>query len=402
MKRIIIFTLTLVMALSLGVQVYAAPADAIGRTDSKNAAAEKIDPVDYREKESAAYNIYMAMLTEWSEDKDNVSDLTADYPDYYGGSYINENHDFVIQVVGPVDDAIADLSRFIDTDGVIFEEVKYTYNQLQEEADRIAAEMQTSGTKAAEAVSLVGIAGKENSMLIYIKNAKGKSSDNSDLLEGITDFENVIVVNTDEKEQEYDSDSIVSDTAVSFTLYPGDRGTTENSYFSAGFWCTDILGRLGVVTASYNGAYTNNAVSFGGTYFGTCTNSQIGGGVDAAFVLRENTSIYPTNFVPGHNILLSNVMASTVPIGMTVYTRGCMSGAQTGVVEAVNVYTSYGMGGLFLTSNNCLYGDKGGIAAIYTNNQYCIAGIIGEATADNKAEIVRSDLIRDALYVTPY
>ena len=292
MKRIFVFALTLVMALSLGVQVYAAPADAIGRTDSKNAAAEKIDPVDYREKESAAYNIYMAMLTEWSEDKDNVSDLTADYPDYYGGSYINENHDFVIQVVGPVDDAIADLSRFIDTDGVIFEEVKYTYNRLQEEADRIAAEMQTSGTKAAEAVSLVGIAGKENSMLIYIKNAKGKSSDNSDLLEGITDFENVIVVNTDEKEQEYDSDSIVSDTAVSFTLYPGDRGTTENSYFSAGFWCTDILGRLGVVTASYNGAYTNN--------------------------------------------------------------------------------------------------------------QYCIAGIIGEATADNKAEIVRSDLIRDALYVIPY
>lgn len=167
MKRIFVLALTLALALSLGVQAYAV-SDAA------------------REKESAAFDIYMAMLTEWCSDKSNVSDLNAVFPDYYGGSYINDEHDFVIQIVGSIDEAAADLARFIDTDKVIFEEVKYSWNELNAEADRISAEMQTPGTKAAETVSLVGIDGKNNSLLIYT------SGD----LDGVTDFENVTVVNT--------------------------------------------------------------------------------------------------------------------------------------------------------------------------------------------------------------
>lgn len=167
MKKIFNIVLAVAMALMLGIQAYASSDEA-------------------REKESAAFDIYMAMLTEWCPDKDNVSDLNAVFPDYYGGSYINDDHDFVIQIVGSVDEAAADLSRFIDTDKVIFEEVRYSWNELNAEADRISAEMRTAGTKAAETVSTVGVDGKNNALLIYT------SGD----LDGVTDFENVTVVNT--------------------------------------------------------------------------------------------------------------------------------------------------------------------------------------------------------------
>ena len=167
MKKIFNIVLTVALALMLGIQTYAASDEA-------------------REKESAAFDIYMAMLTEWCPDKDNVSDLNAVFPDYYGGSYINDDHDFVIQIVGSVDEAAADLSRFIDTGKVIFEEVRYSWNELNAEADRISAEMRTAGTKAAETVSTVGVDGKNNALLIYT------SGD----LDGVTDFENVTVVNT--------------------------------------------------------------------------------------------------------------------------------------------------------------------------------------------------------------
>lgn len=167
MKKIFNIVLAVAMALMLGIQAYASSDEA-------------------REKESAAFDIYMAMLTEWCPDKDNVSDLNAVFPDYYGGSYINDDHDFVIQIVGSVDEAAADLSRFIDTGKVIFEEVRYSWNELNAEADRISAEMRTAGTKAAETVSTVGVDGKNNALLIYT------SGD----LDGVTDFENVTVVNT--------------------------------------------------------------------------------------------------------------------------------------------------------------------------------------------------------------
>ncbi len=388
MKNIIRFLLVIILVFSLSVQSFAV---------SESADIAVSAPADYSEKESRAFNTYMALLTEWSEEKDNISELTAAFPDYYGGSYINENHDFVIQIVGSIDDAISDLKRFIDTDSVIFEEVKYSYNTLLEEKNRISGEMMTSKTKTSELITAVGIAGKENSIILYADGNKMNSynSSKSNVLDEITDFENVII------------DSGSAETKLNnlgpSKAYPGDYGSSSNNnLFSVGFWCTDIFGRPGIITSSYAGVYTNVSVGFSGAYFGTCSDYQCGGYVDAAFVLRENISISPTTLVPGHNIVLSNQAINAAPIGMTIYTRGCASGARTGVVEAANVDTNYGVYGTFIASNYCQYGDSGGIATIYANDKYYIAGIITSATTNNKAGIVRAGEILSALKVTPY
>lgn len=186
MKNIIRILLAAVLAFSLSVQSFAI---------SESADIPVSTPADYSDKESRAFNTYMALLTEWSENKDNVSDLTAVFPDYYGGCYINENHDFVIQIVGSIDDAISDLKSFIDTDSVIFEEVKYSYNTLLEEKNRISSEMMSTNTKTSEMITAVGIAGKENSIILYADSSKmnSRKSSESNVLDGITEFENVIV-----------------------------------------------------------------------------------------------------------------------------------------------------------------------------------------------------------------
>ncbi len=387
MKNIIRFLLAAALAFSLSVQSFAV--------------SESVDipvsaPADYSEKESKAFNTYMALLTEWCEDKDNISDLTAVFPDYYGGCYINENHDFVIQIVGSIDDAISDLKSFIDTDSVIFEEVKYSYNTLLEEKNRISSEMMSTNTKTSELVTAVGIAGKENSIILYADSSKmnSRKSSESNVLDGITEFENVIIGSA--------SAEINPNNLDSTTAYPGDLGSTSSTILSVGFWCTDLLGRPGIITSAHAGVYTDVSVNFSGAYFGKCSQYQCAGLVDAAFVLRENISVYPSNFVPGHNIVLSNLTTNSAPIGMTIYTRGCASGARTGVVEAINVDTNYGVYGTYVASNYCFSGDSGGIAAIYANNQYYIAGIITGATSNNKANIVRAGEICHALMVTPY
>lgn len=387
MKNIIRLLLAIVLAFSLSVQSFAV---------SESADIPVSAPADYSEKESRAFNTYMALLTEWCEDKDNISDLTAVFPDYYGGCYINENHDFVIQIVGSIDDAISDLKSFIDTDSVIFEEVKYSYNTLLEEKNRISGEMMTMKTKTSEMITAVGIAGKENSIILYADSNKMNSykSSKSNMLDGITEFENVIIDSTSTETEPNNLDSGMA--------YPGDMGSTSNAVFSAGFWCTDLLGRLGIITSAHAGVYTNVSVGFSGSYFGECSQYQCAGNVDAAFVLRENISVYPANFVPGHNIVLSNQVINGAPIGMTIYTRGCGSGARTGVVEAVNVTTNYGVYNTYVASNYCFPMDSGGIAVIYANNQYYIAGIITGATSNNKADIVRAGEICHALMVTPY
>jgi len=219
-------------------------------------------------------------------------------------------------------------------------------------------------------------------------------SSKSNMLDGITEFENVIIDSTSTETEPNNLDSGMA--------YPGDMGSTSNAVFSAGFWCTDLLGRLGIITSAHAGVYTNVSVGFSGSYFGECSQYQCAGNVDAAFVLRENISVYPANFVPGHNIVLSNQVINGAPIGMTIYTRGCGSGARTGVVEAVNVTTNYGVYNTYVASNYCFPMDSGGIAVIYANNQYYIAGIITGATSNNKADIVRAGEICHALMVTPY
>lgn len=83
-----------------------------------------------QELENDAVEKYNVLLSEWAYNKDKIDDVYADFPDYYGGAYINDKRQLVIQVTELSDVVKAELSDIISLDNVVFEEVNYPYTMM--------------------------------------------------------------------------------------------------------------------------------------------------------------------------------------------------------------------------------------------------------------------------------
>ncbi|MCL2754706.1 MAG: hypothetical protein FWD35_03180, partial [Oscillospiraceae bacterium] len=66
----------------------------------------------------------------WAGGAAHFEAFEVDFPEFFGGSYVNEKKQFVIQVTTLNECVVEYFSEIIDTDGVVFEEVKYSMRTL--------------------------------------------------------------------------------------------------------------------------------------------------------------------------------------------------------------------------------------------------------------------------------
>lgn len=71
--------------------------------------------------QSEALGKFMEISAKW----DN-SGNSSQYPDYYGGSYINNNNELVIYIT----DDTENIPSFLNDDDIILQSVPYSYNEL--------------------------------------------------------------------------------------------------------------------------------------------------------------------------------------------------------------------------------------------------------------------------------
>ena len=76
---------------------------------------------DTGKSQEDALNKFVEISEKWM-----TPDGTIQYPDYYGGAYINDNHELVLYVA----EGTEMVSPFSDGNGVIVETVSYSYNEL--------------------------------------------------------------------------------------------------------------------------------------------------------------------------------------------------------------------------------------------------------------------------------
>lgn len=138
-------------------------------------------------KEADANEKYNILLNEWAYDKEYIDDVNANFPEYYGGAYI-DNDDLVIQVTSLNDEIREYFAELIDLNGVIFEEVTYSFEELKVEQQKIE-ELMTSDELPFKIVG-VGISIKSNSITAYIDNSQKKLSVN-DIKKELSDFANI-------------------------------------------------------------------------------------------------------------------------------------------------------------------------------------------------------------------
>ena len=371
---------------------------------------------ELEERESIAINKYNKLLWTWAYNPKNPSDTNADFPNFYGGSYLDEKKELVIKVTILNEEIESYFSEIIDMTNVRFEKVTNSYKELLDvhkfifeyiflESEQIADD------KILMCISSVDIAQIENAVFLdvyddkmaennitadeLIKHIKDIVASNMDKIykdvnfiirpgEGVALFvgtdatKSTIIEPEEEIEEEYGS----SRTLV--TLNPGDYIDTNGPYaLSVGFWVMDLDNYpyvdIGFITAGHG--FHNNVASLAEVFFdgigyvtiGSLVDSALGGKLDAAYIKCTSTDIVPSWFVPGHNFYLDpyyylecdNI---NLPVGSgVIYKRGATTYNTSGTVQSLSKSgkTTSGVSYIDFVSTNCVgyYGDSGGIVA---------------------------------------
>ena len=307
--------------------------------------------------EGEALDKYNKLLLSWSYDG-IVSDTCAEFPAFYGGAYLNEKKELVIQVTSLSDEIKRYFSDIIDTNNVAFEVVEISYDELLKEHSRIEQILYKEKKNDLEKMIVgVGMSVMNNSIKIYLdcddKSIKEKGLAGE--IKKLTEVDNICL------EAALGGETPASDLnpGAEITNYIGSDPYNR----SVGFWAVDSSGNYGIVTSPHHNLHAGNCVYVGGTYFGTASTPHPTGTVDAVFVKRENTAFSPTRYVPGWAFYLSANTTILLCEGSSVYTRGKVTGCHYGSVTDINYTSSLGITGAVKTDIGIALGDSGGIVA---------------------------------------
>lgn len=196
---------------------------------------------------------YNALLTEWAYDKNMVDDVHADFPDYYGGAYL-DGEQLVIQVTELSDAVKEELAGIISLENVAFEEVTYAYTELVAANDALVEALQDAEMRdALSAVAEMGVDIKDNS--VYVGIAAAENSEAAlrviETCKEITDFENI--------KYRYDSSRVEPAAETDVASVSGDdaatgakKGIRVIGYAVAGVFVLAVVVVIGVKTNKTN------------------------------------------------------------------------------------------------------------------------------------------------------
>lgn len=323
---------------------------------------------ELREKQKDASSLAMNLS------KSLCSNVTksgvSDYPDYYGGTYINENGDLVVLVVGDTAQYKPVLSKMAKSSNIIVEPCRFSYNTLLKTIDQLnelIINKETTDILQNFKIQCFGIQDNKNTVFVALEDC---SSTNISLF----------------KQQVLDSPNIVFEQAegkIEFNyteLYPGSRITTSVGG-SMGYRAL-LNGTPGFVMSGHVAKGLNVPVYYYNELVGYTSKLQVYGAVDAAFV-PTGAFFSPSNLTIQRNVLSSR--DETMGVNSIVNMEGMISGYQWGAVTRTNLTISGTAGGMSVTITNvtaarynCDEGDSGGVVYSDANN------IVGIHEAKNK------------------
>ena len=316
------------------------------------------------------------------------------YPDYYGGCYIDENNKLVVYTIGDIVQTKSAVVSMAGSD-VIIKSGKYSFQMLSDIMKKIG---------------------------IYSSEEKNKSIVDNIASVSLMDIQNCIVVKLyDCSEQRIDEfkSNVVESPAIVFEkqekpleLYAGVNvcpGMTIHTTvpFSLGYRVSRG-GQIGFITAAHGvsmGQKIGEGISTG-LAFATCTYRQWSGTVDAAFCVGDNDIIDSySNIIKYTSLPLGNTYG-TILAGTAVYKSGYKTQNTSGMITSTNSQTTIDgitITDLAMANYYCDFGDSGGV--VYTNpygNQGYPVGIVHGGTTTISSYFVKATNIGNALNCSLY
>lgn len=281
-----------------------------------------------------------------------------DYPDYFGGCYIDENATLKVLVKGKLENSVSLLSSVIGSDGVSYEECLYSRNELMELKKQIADYViNNTSSSISKNIDFVSFSCKKNRVVVGLKSCSG--SDVELFKSVVLDAEPLVFVASDTKNVEQ------GDVASGQQIYAG--GFNGSVGYKANYG-----GYTGFVTAAHL-VGSGEDVYLGSDHsqkIATCRTAMHQGTVDAAFC-GMNSGWYMNIGVYGQSFVNINTVEGTTVEGSWVKKYGYNGYSEGYVIDesydawVSNVY----MMDLAKTTYASTGGDSGGLILSQTDGR---------------------------------
>ena len=145
---------------------------------------------------------YNNLIKFWCGNTRLADEAVAEYPDFYGGAYLDEKHSLVLLVTSDEDAATAYFSDLIDMENVSVKTVQYNYRTLLAEQARIASLIPTFEGEAIKRITGVGIDVKGNAVALYVETDYANDADllENEVAEKISRFGRITIIVKNQKD----------------------------------------------------------------------------------------------------------------------------------------------------------------------------------------------------------
>lgn len=162
-RRIITMCLAISLIAACAAFSYAAPTRPAPAQESA-ASEEELQRI--AELSSDKYN---HLLQVWSKDPNYPSDIDANFPDFYGGAYVDDNKELVITVTSLDEETTDYFKDLIDLEHVRFSLVDHSLQELFDVQAEIDSYLQSGTDKEiCSAITGTGITQRENAVNVYV------------------------------------------------------------------------------------------------------------------------------------------------------------------------------------------------------------------------------------------
>lgn len=307
------------------------------------------------------------------------SESQENYPDYYGGSYINTNGELVVLLTeneNKIQDTLKTVSENPDLN---FEIVDYSYNELtniiNDIGKGITQNLQTPKTNKIsdeeniyDYINGTVLLDDKNKIEVYIENL-----DDAKIAEFKEEFPNSNMFIFKEAVEGIDE---------SATSAPGERIYAPLGGLSTAFRVRRTLSngmeQRGFLTCGHGTGYGSSILDNNGGLLGTVRMRVYEGNADVSFVEYSSGSSV-SNTIDGTNYYSLSTSVATPVVGKMVFMYGATSGKTYGYIQSTNVsfthnstYFSDIIGASYPSDN----GDSGAvICSDYSNYSYKTMGI---------------------------
>lgn len=285
------------------------------------------------------------------------------YPDTYGGSYIDDNGELVIYVkeIGTRRDAfVQNTEELLGSNNFRIEDATFSYNELVSLMNELNTYKNTHNNDVTNNFNYYWLSDKSNNIVVELDNMSA---------ENIAAF----------KAQVSDSPIITFKQAdgpmmPEININPGQSIRTVGSG-SMGYRAKKGE-KIGFVSAGHMGNL-NDIVYVGNVAVGKITSKQASGKVEATFIEVTNSDYTPSNTINGTSNVLST-KTSQPGVGTVINKCGASTGATSGKIISTNATITVN-GVTYTDVTTADYssdgGDSGGIVYSYvssTNTRYTL------------------------------